>query len=129
MPPKPFLIPQQTSNLDRINMADPASIRDPSNDCSIDSSYHNTLLLHSRNHRYIMASPDVDSPWLCAASESFGGCFNIQIEEVKSTNNVIVMEVPTSSVYDTYNILKPPPYPNTTSKTTSHCKRILLSIL
>uniref|UniRef100_A0A6N2LLE3 Protein kinase domain-containing protein n=1 Tax=Salix viminalis TaxID=40686 RepID=A0A6N2LLE3_SALVM len=39
MPPKPFLIPQQTSNLDRINMADPASIRDPSNDCSIDSSY------------------------------------------------------------------------------------------
>ncbi|KAF9679258.1 hypothetical protein SADUNF_Sadunf07G0121300 [Salix dunnii] len=39
MPPKPFLVPQQTSNLDRINMADPASIRDPSNDCSIDSSY------------------------------------------------------------------------------------------
>uniref|UniRef100_A0A6N2LHZ4 Protein kinase domain-containing protein n=1 Tax=Salix viminalis TaxID=40686 RepID=A0A6N2LHZ4_SALVM len=39
MPPKPFLIPQQTSNDDRINMADPASLRDPSNDCSIDSSY------------------------------------------------------------------------------------------
>uniref|UniRef100_A0A6N2MR36 Protein kinase domain-containing protein n=1 Tax=Salix viminalis TaxID=40686 RepID=A0A6N2MR36_SALVM len=39
MPPKPFLVPQQTSNLDRINMADPASIRDPSNDYSIDSSY------------------------------------------------------------------------------------------
>ncbi|KAG5242223.1 receptor protein [Salix suchowensis] len=39
MPPKPFLIPQQTSNDDRINMANPANIRDPSNDCSIDSSY------------------------------------------------------------------------------------------
>ncbi|KAG5241744.1 receptor protein [Salix suchowensis] len=39
MPPKPFLVPQQTLNDDRINMADPASIRDASNDCSIDSSY------------------------------------------------------------------------------------------
>ncbi|KAF9663377.1 hypothetical protein SADUNF_Sadunf17G0043500 [Salix dunnii] len=39
MPPKPFLVPQQTSNDDRSNMADPASLKDPSNDCSIDSSY------------------------------------------------------------------------------------------
>ncbi|KAH8502260.1 hypothetical protein H0E87_013813 [Populus deltoides] len=74
-----------------------------------------------------MASPDVDSPWLCAASESLGGCFNTQIEEVKSTNVLNVLEAPTSSVYDTRNILKPPPYPNTTSKTTSHCKRISAS--
>jgi hypothetical protein len=74
-----------------------------------------------------MASPDVDSPWLCAASESLGGCFNTQIEEVKSTNVLNVLEAPTSSVYDTRNIPKPPPYPNTTSKTTSHCKRISAS--
>ncbi|KAJ6740754.1 BTB/POZ AND TAZ DOMAIN-CONTAINING PROTEIN 3 [Salix purpurea] len=73
-----------------------------------------------------MASPDVDSPWLCAASESFGGCFNIQIDEIKSTNNVNVLEAPTSSVYDTRNIPKPPPYPDT-SKTTSYCKRISAS--
>ncbi|KAG6767690.1 hypothetical protein POTOM_028904 [Populus tomentosa] len=39
MPPKPFLVPQQTSNDDRINMANPTSLRDPSNVCSIDSSY------------------------------------------------------------------------------------------
>ncbi|KAG5229406.1 receptor protein [Salix suchowensis] len=39
MPPKPFLVPQQTSNDDRINMVDPTSLRDPSNDCRIDSSY------------------------------------------------------------------------------------------
>uniref|UniRef100_A0A6N2MN21 Protein kinase domain-containing protein n=1 Tax=Salix viminalis TaxID=40686 RepID=A0A6N2MN21_SALVM len=39
MPPKPFLVPQQTSNDDRINMASPISLRDPSNNCSIDSSY------------------------------------------------------------------------------------------
>jgi serine/threonine protein kinase len=39
MPPKPFLVPQQTSNDDRINMANPTSLRDPSNGCSIDSSY------------------------------------------------------------------------------------------
>ena len=74
-----------------------------------------------------MASPNVDSPWLYATSESFGGCFNIQIEEVKSTNNVNVLEAPTSSAYDTYNIPKPPPYPNKTSKTSSHCKRISTS--
>ncbi|KAG5228767.1 BTB/POZ and TAZ domain-containing protein [Salix suchowensis] len=46
-----------------------------------------------------MTSPNVDSPWLCVDSESFGGCFNIQIEEVKSTNNVNVLEAPTSSVH------------------------------
>ncbi|KAI5558526.1 hypothetical protein BDE02_17G048200 [Populus trichocarpa] len=39
IPPKPFLVPQQTSNDDRINMANPTSLRDPSNVCSIDSSY------------------------------------------------------------------------------------------
>jgi len=39
MPPKPFLVPQQTSNDDRINMANPTSLRDASNVCSIDSSY------------------------------------------------------------------------------------------
>ncbi|XP_073264274.1 LEAF RUST 10 DISEASE-RESISTANCEUS RECEPTOR-LIKE PROTEIN KINASE-like 2.4 isoform X3 [Populus alba] len=39
MPPKPFLVPQQTSNDDRINMANPTSLRDLSNVCSIDSSY------------------------------------------------------------------------------------------
>ncbi|XP_011047641.1 PREDICTED: probable receptor-like protein kinase At5g39020 isoform X6 [Populus euphratica] len=39
MPPKPFLVPQQTSNDDRINMANPTSLRDSSNVCSIDSSY------------------------------------------------------------------------------------------
>nr|XP_034896853.1 rust resistance kinase Lr10-like [Populus alba] len=39
MPPKPFLVPQQTSNDDRINMANPTSLRDPSNVCSVDSSY------------------------------------------------------------------------------------------
>ena len=39
MPPKPFLVPQQTSNNDRINVDDPTSLRDPSNNCSIDSSY------------------------------------------------------------------------------------------
>jgi len=39
MPPKPFLVPQQTSNDDRINMANPISLRDPSNVCSIDFSY------------------------------------------------------------------------------------------
>ncbi|KAG5242265.1 receptor protein [Salix suchowensis] len=39
-PPKPFLVPQQTSNDDhRINMVYPPSLRDPLNDCSIDSSY------------------------------------------------------------------------------------------
>ncbi|KAJ6931989.1 rust resistance kinase Lr10-like [Populus alba x Populus x berolinensis] len=38
MPPKPFLVPQ-TSNDDRINMANPTSLRDPSNVCSVDSSY------------------------------------------------------------------------------------------
>jgi hypothetical protein len=74
-----------------------------------------------------MASPDVDSPWLCAATESFGGCFNTQIEEVKSTNVLNVLEAPTSSVYDTRKIPKPPPYPKTTSKTTSHCNRISAS--
>jgi hypothetical protein len=39
MPPKPFFVPQQTSNDDRINMANPTSLRDSSNVCSIDSSY------------------------------------------------------------------------------------------
>ncbi|XP_034896887.2 LEAF RUST 10 DISEASE-RESISTANCEUS RECEPTOR-LIKE PROTEIN KINASE-like 2.4 isoform X2 [Populus alba] len=39
MPPKPFLVPQQTSNDDRINMANPTSLRDSSNVCSVDSSY------------------------------------------------------------------------------------------
>ncbi|KAL9377415.1 hypothetical protein Peur_028750 [Populus x canadensis] len=39
MPPKPFLVPQQTSNDDRINLANPTSLRDPSNVCSIDFSY------------------------------------------------------------------------------------------
>ncbi|XP_034923476.1 LEAF RUST 10 DISEASE-RESISTANCEUS RECEPTOR-LIKE PROTEIN KINASE-like 2.4 isoform X2 [Populus alba] len=39
MPHKPFLVPQQTSNDDRINMANPTSLRDPSNVCSVDSSY------------------------------------------------------------------------------------------
>nr|TKS04840.1 hypothetical protein D5086_0000139460 [Populus alba] len=39
MPPKPFLVPQQTSNDDRINMANPTSLRDSSNICSVDSSY------------------------------------------------------------------------------------------
>jgi len=39
MPPKPFFVPQQTSNDDRINMANPTSLRDASNVCSIDSSY------------------------------------------------------------------------------------------
>ncbi|KAJ6366634.1 hypothetical protein OIU77_003088 [Salix suchowensis] len=65
-----------------------------------------------------MASPDV---------KSFGGCFNIQIDEVKSTNNVKVLEAPTSSVSDTRDIPKPPPYPTTTSTTTSHCRRISAS--
>ncbi|KAJ6677558.1 BTB/POZ AND TAZ DOMAIN-CONTAINING PROTEIN 3-RELATED [Salix viminalis] len=54
-----------------------------------------------------MASPDVNSRWLCAASESFGGCFNIQI--------------------DARDIPKPPPYPTTTSTTTSHCRTISAS--
>ncbi|KAJ6677559.1 BTB/POZ AND TAZ DOMAIN-CONTAINING PROTEIN 3-RELATED [Salix viminalis] len=67
-----------------------------------------------------MASPNVNSPWLCVASESFGGCFNIQIDEVKSTNNVKVLEATTSSVSDARDIPKPPPYPSTTSTTTSH---------
>ncbi|KAJ6678040.1 BTB/POZ AND TAZ DOMAIN-CONTAINING PROTEIN 3 [Salix viminalis] len=74
-----------------------------------------------------MASPDVDSPWLCSASEFFGGCFNIQMEEVKSSNNVNVLEAPTSFVSDARYIPKPPPYPSTTSTTTSHCKRISAS--
>jgi hypothetical protein len=39
MPPKPFFVPQQTSNDDRINMANSRSLRDSSNVCSIDSSY------------------------------------------------------------------------------------------
>jgi len=39
MSPKPFLVPQQTSNDDKINLANPTSLRDPSNICSIDSSY------------------------------------------------------------------------------------------
>ncbi|KAJ6917177.1 rust resistance kinase Lr10-like [Populus alba x Populus x berolinensis] len=39
MPPKPFFVPQQTSNDDRINMANPTSLRDLLNVCSFDSSY------------------------------------------------------------------------------------------
>ncbi|KAJ6865812.1 BTB/POZ and TAZ domain-containing protein 3-like [Populus alba x Populus x berolinensis] len=72
-----------------------------------------------------MASPDVDSPWLCAANESFGGCFNMQIEEIKSANVLNVLEAPSSSMSDTCNIPKPPPYPNKTSKAANNCKRIL----
>ncbi|KAB5515775.1 hypothetical protein DKX38_026423 [Salix brachista] len=72
-----------------------------------------------------MASPDIDSPWLCAANESFGGCFNMQIEEIKSANVLNVLEAPTSSMSDTCNIPKPPPYPNKTSKEANNCKRIL----
>ncbi|KAJ6741334.1 BTB/POZ AND TAZ DOMAIN-CONTAINING PROTEIN 3 [Salix purpurea] len=57
----------------------------------------------------------------------FGGCFNIQIEEVKSTNNVKVLKATTSSVSDACDIPKSPPYPSTTSTTTSHCRRISVS--
>ncbi|KAG5222019.1 BTB/POZ and TAZ domain-containing protein [Salix suchowensis] len=72
-----------------------------------------------------MASPDIDSPWLCAANESFGGCFNMQIEEIKSANVLNVLEAPSSSMSDTCNIPKPPPYPNKLSKEANNCKRIL----
>ncbi|CAK7322781.1 unnamed protein product [Dovyalis caffra] len=70
-----------------------------------------------------MASPDVDCPWLCAAGESFSGCFNIQIE-VQPANVLNVLEAPASSESDTRNIPKPPPYPTKTSKTANHCQRI-----
>ena len=49
MPPKPFLVPQQTSNDDRVNMANPTSLRDASNVCSIDSSYQYVVLQHVIN--------------------------------------------------------------------------------
>ncbi|GAY66092.1 hypothetical protein CUMW_245970, partial [Citrus unshiu] len=29
----------------------------------------------------LMASPDIESPWLCAAGESFCGSFSIRVEE------------------------------------------------
>ncbi|KAH9782751.1 hypothetical protein KPL71_009043 [Citrus sinensis] len=45
-----------------------------------------------------MASPDIESPWLCAAGESFCGSFSIRVEEGNAADILHVLEVPTSSV-------------------------------
>ncbi|GAY34067.1 hypothetical protein CUMW_276410 [Citrus unshiu] len=44
-----------------------------------------------------MASPDIESPWLCAAGESVCGSFNIRVEEGNAADILHVLEVPTSS--------------------------------
>ncbi|KAK9205611.1 hypothetical protein WN943_015879 [Citrus x changshan-huyou] len=44
-----------------------------------------------------MASQDIESPWLCAAGESFCGSFNIRVEEGNAADILHVLEVPTSS--------------------------------
>ncbi|KAH9726776.1 BTB/POZ and TAZ domain-containing protein 3 [Citrus sinensis] len=58
-----------------------------------------------------MASPDIESPWLCAAGESFCGSFNIRVEEGNAADILHVLEVPTSSVPYNCSIPKPPPLP------------------
>ncbi|KAL9432050.1 hypothetical protein AB3S75_027126 [Citrus x aurantiifolia] len=58
-----------------------------------------------------MASPDIESPWLCAAGESFCGSFNIRVEEENAADILHVLEVPTSSVPYNCSIPKPPPLP------------------
>ena len=58
-----------------------------------------------------MASPDIESPWLCAAGESFCGSFSIRVEEGNAADILHVLEVPTSSVPYNCSIPKPPPLP------------------
>lgn len=58
-----------------------------------------------------MASPDLHTSWLSAAVESFGGSFNIRIEE-GAADSVEFFEDPTSLVCNLpTNIPKPPPVP------------------
>lgn len=58
-----------------------------------------------------MASPDLHTPWLLSAVESFGGSFNIHIEE-GTADSVEFLEDPTSPVCNLpTNIPKPPPVP------------------
>lgn len=58
-----------------------------------------------------MASPDLHSAWLSSAVESFGGSFNIHIEE-GTADSVEFLEYPTSPVCNLPTIIpKPPPVP------------------
>lgn len=60
-----------------------------------------------------MASTDLHTPWLSSAVESFGGSFNIRIEEEEGTaDSVEFLEDPTLPVCNLPpNIPKPPPVP------------------
>lgn len=72
-----------------------------------------------------MASPDIESPWLCAAGESFCGSFNIRVGEGNEADILHVLEVPTSSVSYNCNIPKPPPLPGKPCTKTKYPYRLL----
>lgn len=59
-----------------------------------------------------MASPDLHTSWLSSTVESFGGSFNIRIEEEGSADSVEFLEDQTSPVCNLpLNIPEPPPLP------------------
>ncbi|XP_059304810.1 BTB/POZ and TAZ domain-containing protein 3-like [Lycium ferocissimum] len=60
-----------------------------------------------------MASPDLHTPWLSSAVESFGGSFNIHIEDEGTAHSIVeFLEDPNSSDCNVPpNIPKPPPVP------------------
>ncbi|GAV67132.1 BTB domain-containing protein/zf-TAZ domain-containing protein [Cephalotus follicularis] len=71
-----------------------------------------------------MASPDIDSPCLSSANDSFCGSYHIHKEEGNSANILPALEAPTSTLSNNYNIPKPPPLPGKTCAKTKHLKRL-----
>ncbi|XP_050237903.1 BTB/POZ and TAZ domain-containing protein 3 [Mercurialis annua] len=71
-----------------------------------------------------MASADLDSSWLSAASESVGGYFNIHMVEVNSGNVLCLPESTTASVSYSNTIPKPPPFPDKTLLRANNSKKI-----
>ncbi|XP_009780836.1 BTB/POZ and TAZ domain-containing protein 3 [Nicotiana sylvestris] len=58
-----------------------------------------------------MASPDVHTPWLSSAVESFGGSFKIRIEEEETVDSIEFFEDPSSLACNLPNIPNPPSAP------------------
>lgn len=71
-----------------------------------------------------MASPDFDSPWSASAVESFGGSFNIHIEEGHSAYNLDSLEITASPACNNRDIPKPPPLPSKVRAKTNSSVRI-----
>ncbi|KAM7486496.1 hypothetical protein LguiA_002505 [Lonicera macranthoides] len=71
-----------------------------------------------------MASPYFDSPWSASADDSFGGSFNIHIEEGHSAYNLDSLEITASPACNDRDIPKPPPLPSKVHAKTNSSVRI-----